>query len=410
MTDAVLRELENASLASPDDGILRRKYHDAVARRNDLALTREEGVYAHQSGLQLVYVPGGEIPCPRCEGGRRGYGLPGGPFSCVDCHATPGKRSIAPYFLGRFPVTWREFKPAEIGWAHPSYQHEGADGSFRAYDHHPVVSVSIEDAKAFCEWAGLRLPSEAEWKWAALGGPISRKGLGITCLILGPRRRAKELAEGIRSHGEGVRTVLANSPEEVVGFNPETTRWLAFGHSDHDQLELETARFCNARGIRPWEGFPMWREFPWGNDPPSPERCVWAGHPEFGPRSERGRPINVVGLGVVDSVTLDWLGSTAPVVVQATDCLCRGYPGCPACKGNPITYAPARPLGASWCGAHDMCGNVWEWTSDRTALGGSFRTNLGEAGGTIFNGAPHGWEPEARDDIGFRVALSARTS
>ncbi|MFB0546688.1 MAG: formylglycine-generating enzyme family protein [Anaerolineae bacterium] len=131
-------------------------------------LGKPQRIIWERDGKEMIYIPGGEFWMGSDE--QR------------DSEKPRHKVYVAAFYIDRYPVTNEEYKRFVDATGYPVPCYEVSWGDFEGYnwdeeqctyppgkEKHPVVLVSWEDALTYAEWAGKRLPTEAEWERAARG-------------------------------------------------------------------------------------------------------------------------------------------------------------------------------------------------------------------------------------------------
>jgi len=107
-------------------------------------------------GLSYVHIPAGEFQMGAA---------PGDGEADADEKPRHPVRITKGFWMSETPVTVAEYKRFTRSLPPPPDFNPGW-----SKDDHPIVRVTWDEAKVYCEWAGGRLPTEAEWEYAARGG------------------------------------------------------------------------------------------------------------------------------------------------------------------------------------------------------------------------------------------------
>ncbi len=173
----------------------------------------------------MVYIPGGEFIMGSDEGNE---------------DERPQRTVYVDGFnIDIYPVTNAEYKEFVDATGHAPPRHWEGNTYPEGKGDHPVVWVSWHDAQAYCQWAGKRLPTEAEWEKAARGTDGRKWPWGNT---FDPTKcNAKESGIGettpVGKYPEGA------SPYGVMDMAGNVWEWTADWYEAYPGSSYQSARF-----------------------------------------------------------------------------------------------------------------------------------------------------------------------
>lgn len=321
--DAVLERIEAGNLSGHDRYFIQLGVFHEDMHNEAFTYTRQTHGYPAPRSCRApasTKTEAGPLPGDvEIAGGRFMLGAFSGESFVFDNEKWAHPVEIAPFAIARAPVTQGEFQEfaeaggytrrelwSECGWGwlqsvsaeHPLYwQPEGA-GHWLRHDfdrwlplepHRPVLHVNWWEAEAFCNWAGRRLPTEAEWEVAASTEPA---GQGLAemkrCFPWGdspPRSQQANLGGGAGGAADVAAFAAGDSAwgcRQMIG---NVWEWVADSFEPYPGFEVDPYReysqpwFGTHKVLRggAWTTQPRMLRNTWRNFYTPDRRDVWVG-------------------------------------------------------------------------------------------------------------------------------------
>jgi len=164
----------------------------------------------------------------------------------------PGRVDLSNHY------NWWVYVPG-ADWRHP----RGPSSNIRKLMDHPVVHVAFEDAEAYARWAGLELPTEAEWEFAARGGLAGAEYAWGSEMTPDGRHLANTWQgefpwQNLSADGFEWTAPVGAFPPNGYGLHEMTGNvweWTTDWYQDHGKIRKPCCTMANPRGCDPEQSY-----------------------------------------------------------------------------------------------------------------------------------------------------------